>query len=573
MARTSTGARRARRAPDHRRDEQGAVAVVVGICVLLLAGVASFAVDLGYQRVAARDMQAVADLVAMDMSRQLDGRTTNQILNSGNWVNTVQGSLDYHKQDHTVGDPLTAVSCAASAVTAADARLTSGIGICAYPGVLNADGTFSASGAAPATHVKVLDRTEIDYFLPVYAEGGSVARAAVAEAVKSACFAMGSYLVGLSTGESPILNAILGDALNTSVLSYSGLVGVRLTLLDLAVALDAGTPQELLATEVTAGELFTAMATAVSKNQPQTSADISAISVLQAAASASTPAFALGDLISLGSDSTSALTSTVDVLDLVKAAAFMSNDDPNVEGDESFLDIPGASVGVPGATNVTVKLGLVQGPRIYCGPPNTGRRVSSNQGTLRVSYELLGLPVVSAPVKVTVDLKLANANGELTSVTGCPDVTGLTVGITGQTVADLDVTLETKVAVSLLGLGLTVLDVVARPVPLASPTQSSSVTISPLPSAYGQKFATGSGTLGLQTLQSTQVKAYLAGVESNLLGTLLGPVTTVLAGVVSAVNTTVIPTLRSQLGLTLAGAHVWAIRPDRATCTLPRLAG
>lgn len=68
---------RGRRRPD---DECGAVAVFVALvtCFTLLP-LAAFAVDLGMQRVARRDAQAIADMVALDLGRQLDGRTLAQI--------------------------------------------------------------------------------------------------------------------------------------------------------------------------------------------------------------------------------------------------------------------------------------------------------------------------------------------------------------------------------------------------------------------------------------------------------------------------------------------------------------
>jgi Flp pilus assembly protein TadG len=62
-----------------RKDEQGAVAVFVAIVLTLLMVASAFAVDLGMQRAARADMQAVADAVAIDLARELDGRTATQL--------------------------------------------------------------------------------------------------------------------------------------------------------------------------------------------------------------------------------------------------------------------------------------------------------------------------------------------------------------------------------------------------------------------------------------------------------------------------------------------------------------
>ena len=62
------------------RDERGATALIVALLMsLVLLIVSAFAIDLGMQRAGRRDMQALADLVALDMGRLIDGRTRAQI--------------------------------------------------------------------------------------------------------------------------------------------------------------------------------------------------------------------------------------------------------------------------------------------------------------------------------------------------------------------------------------------------------------------------------------------------------------------------------------------------------------
>jgi len=56
------------------------VLVLVAIVLSTLIGFTSLAIDIGYQRVVRRDMQAVADVVALDLSRRLDGRTAQTIM-------------------------------------------------------------------------------------------------------------------------------------------------------------------------------------------------------------------------------------------------------------------------------------------------------------------------------------------------------------------------------------------------------------------------------------------------------------------------------------------------------------
>ena len=71
------------RARDRRaatRDETGAVAVLAAALALVLLVSAAFAVDLGRQRVVRADMQALADVVALDAARVLDGRPASRVL-------------------------------------------------------------------------------------------------------------------------------------------------------------------------------------------------------------------------------------------------------------------------------------------------------------------------------------------------------------------------------------------------------------------------------------------------------------------------------------------------------------
>ena len=67
-----------RRSP-RRPDDRGAVAVFLAVTVALIVGIGTLAVDLGMQRVVRRDMQALADVAALDLARELDGRTISEL--------------------------------------------------------------------------------------------------------------------------------------------------------------------------------------------------------------------------------------------------------------------------------------------------------------------------------------------------------------------------------------------------------------------------------------------------------------------------------------------------------------
>ena len=56
-----------------RHDERGAILPVTVVLIGAFLLIASLVVDIGGDRIVRRDMQAVADLVALDMARRLDG--------------------------------------------------------------------------------------------------------------------------------------------------------------------------------------------------------------------------------------------------------------------------------------------------------------------------------------------------------------------------------------------------------------------------------------------------------------------------------------------------------------------
>src|SRR3954470_17895235 len=62
-----------------RRGERGAITPMVGMLLVVLVPSSAMAVDLGMQRVVRRDMQALADVVALDVVRLVDGHTAAQI--------------------------------------------------------------------------------------------------------------------------------------------------------------------------------------------------------------------------------------------------------------------------------------------------------------------------------------------------------------------------------------------------------------------------------------------------------------------------------------------------------------
>lgn len=546
-------------------DERGAVAVFTALLITtVLIGAASFAVDIGFQRMARRDMQAIADLVAMDMARKLDGRTTAALVGT-TWNAGVTTSLD--AQGETLGDDLTVRTCTETEVHAANAGLTA-TGICAYPGILNADGTFSGSAGAAATHVKVLTRTRVDYFLPVYASEGTVRRSAVATSQKTACFRLGSFAARLDTSASilaPLLNKALG--VNLDVLSYRGLAAADIRLLDLSAELGLATVDDLSTAKVTLGRVISATSAILTRQSgdPDAVASLAVLQQLNAATSLTTQVD-LGKLFSLTDSSSAAKQAEVNVLDLVSGAAFVANG-------SNALAVP-LSISLPGMTGVTASVTVIEPPQMACGATGKARA-----HTAQIQVDVTGkhtttlLALVTTTVDLSFSLKVARADGLLVDAVCGPGTTPSPFGIDVQTtsgLASLDLSLAAR-TITLLGLLPDVTASAKVAANLSGGSQLAQLRVPP--KDFNTPVETGSGSIGLggrgSTTTVTADVPLVGTTGTEVVNYLLN---TVLAPVVSSLDTQLLAPVTEAFGLNISGADVY-IAPPKPSCSSPALRG
>lgn len=553
------------------RDERGAVAPFVAVLIVFLVGLASFAVDLGYQRVAARDMQAVADIVAMDMARQLDGTKGNVLKNTDRWKDAVRASLA-RNDDQTVGDSLTAVPCGESLSTLPNDQSV----VCATPGIYNpATGDFTLGGNQPATHVRVVTRTRVDYFFPVFADDGWVTKVAYAQADAGACFSAGSYAAKVRLGDGWILGPLLkalGTDVGLDVLGAQGLAAADIKLIDLVgTDLGVGGFEELLTTNVTLGDLYLAMADVLEAEGGQ-AAQVSLLRSL-ATVALSSASIQLGEIVDLDTRNSAGLDATLNVFDLVSAAAFVANG-------ENAISVPSLNVGIPGVSSLSAKVKIGQKPILRCGRPKQTRGETSQvevalEGNL-VNLDL-GLVSIKAPVRLSV--KLAPADVELDAVACLNPQKRLdflvTSGLLNIDVWVGDPTRDNQLAVkALLGLVTLVNGHVrfySTPDPKHVESKSAVVDMDDYDAAPPATF--GSGTIGVPHLH-TDSSLNVLGIlpVGGILNVVLNPLLTIVVNpLVQVLDDLLIAPLLGALGLNVAGAEVYA-RP-RADCGVPALRG
>lgn len=562
-----------------RRDERGAVVPFVAVTLTLLIAMAAFAVDLGMQRVVRRDMQALADVVALDLSRLVNGRTAAQIEAGYNGFPTISTELgrSVARNGDTLGD--------APVVTYKLVHLDA------------ATGLLETSGGA----VKAYSGTEVPNAVWVQAEGsvdfafatgsGGAVRTAVAQPSPSACFRLGSYAAGVSTEDATLLNTLLtgllGTSVNLSLASYQALADAGVSAMDLVGvdSLAVGSFDELMALDgLTVANVLSASATALQNN----GGDAVAVSALQAIAVDAIGPTTIGfaDLLSIATGDSAALGASLNVLDVVTAAAFAANG-------SHVLTMPGLGLLLPSLGTVSSStLNVGNQPTLACGAEGvaearSGQASTAVSGTLAdISVDLL-LTQFAARTTITTGLVLASAEGLLTDIT-CGDATALTnaegidVQVSSALASSVSLTASIRVTATVdVGLATVTVDVTTPTTTSSGPSTTPATTVQfrHPPDDYDTAKTFGSGVVlaGLTTPTAdpnADVEVTLAGVTTSAklsaYPTVQAAVNTVLATATVAANVTV-GQLNSALagplaklaGARIAGADVFAVpRPS-----------
>lgn len=315
----------------------------LSVTVVLLLGIASLAVDTGMHRVLRRDLQALVDVVALDLARELGTKTQAQL----------EPELDQ-------SDPTSALSRSlarnAGDVLGEELVVTGDFG--AWNGA-----TWDTT-ADPPSAVRVQAWGEVGF---AFAAGaGEASRTAYAGVQSGACYQVGSYAAQVNTSDSALWN-IFFQRLASSVglfnnsgavgaLNYKGLAQASVELDGVAGRLGIGSVSELAHATVDMKQLFGAVHAQVLADNGQSSV-VDALNVLALQAHPGVQV-AMSRVLGISS-SGMGVGLTANVLDLVGGSLALLNG-------TNLVDMNVAS-GVPGLANANVKTRLIQGPRHYCG--------------------------------------------------------------------------------------------------------------------------------------------------------------------------------------------------------------
>ena len=372
------------------KDERGAVALFVALILSVLVSMTAIVVDLGMHRVTRSDLQAVADIVALDLAREIRGSRTQADLapkgDTGNPSSAVSQSLA--RNSDILGEDL---------VIQVDWG--------------SYDGGVWDTAEDPPSAVKVVATADTDY--AITAGSSDTSRTAYAVSSSSACYKLGSFVAAVNSSDSTVLSPLndLFDV-NLTLVGYQALAAAKVTLAELAATSYIGSPSQLLTGTVTYSNLIRAMIEVLG-NKGGNSAAVSALNtILQS--SSSVGAVNVASVMHVSPTDRAALEMALNVLDIVGSARLSTGN--------HFIEVPNINGSVPGVgSQFTGGLTLISAAQLACGKPNSPESVARNaqlEGSLGI--EFVNLPSLSIPGFAT----LLTSKGDGTLFVDLADGTG-----------------------------------------------------------------------------------------------------------------------------------------------------
>ena len=430
-------ARKGRRA----RDDRGAVLPIMALSLVVLMVATAFSIDIGRQILRRREAQAVADVIALDLGRLIDGRSTSAIEGDSRWSQTRN---DAANRNGFSPDGVTAVLGRWDDATGAftpttGAQAPTAVQVSAFDdvnfyfarviGISNGhvNRTAVASVTGPSTCTSLCNQEPGSHAwgqlgsvfagFQFYNEPGMTAQYNLAaelraKVMNSTLFTQFGMTVGGTVSGPP-------TGINLDALSYKGLANGSLLLADLATAAGFGSVTELLNASLTARQLITAEITAL--NSSGTVANAAAATILGRFVSnaSNTLTARLGDFMSVDQgNGSSAASYAVNALGLLTNAGEIMNG-------KSFYSTT-ISTNIPGVATLPVKVAIVQPPQQHdnvagsgpcieplrleagCGPRTAQVRISTS---IPITLDLtsFGVPLVQA---TTIPIIIEAASAE-----------------------------------------------------------------------------------------------------------------------------------------------------------------
>lgn len=547
---------------DQHRD-RGAVIPVVAMTLIVLVTMAAMTIDLGRLMIKRRDLQALTDVVALDLVRDIDGSRLVDY-QSGGWKHDVFLLHMQQSVNRNGGDPN---------------KVTYTLGTQTGKGTGFTEMT-DPQGIPNAVKVTATDSVQYFFASVIGQNSGTTTRSAVASQLGTLDYEAGSFLA--STVQAGLLNGLIGGALggpvNLTAVGYQGLAAANVPLGPLATQLGFGSPNQLLGASVGQKNLYLAAAQVLSSpggcsaTAAQCTAAVTAFNTLAASASGSTTVNMPGVATVEQGGSAAAANADINALGLVTGSAFLVNG-------TNTISVPSVNVNIPGVGDVAVTAKVTQGiVQEYGAIPNDpSSAIQTSQIDLTMTTNLnIGLSGVLTALSgpITVRTQIAGAT-VMPTAANCSAPKSATIGVTPQPVTVTGS--ETLTAVGLLGLQVLRISIPAN-TPLATLTGSTGSQSYAYPTDFlptvgsGTDVTVGSSTIGLPTLMhGTTANATVLNLPlGSTLSSLLTTVNAALEPVLASIDSLIVSQVAQVLGIYLGGAAVGAIDLH---CNAPQLVG
>jgi uncharacterized membrane protein len=376
-------------------EQRGAISVLAALSLVFVVASAAMTVDVGQAAWKKRSLQRLVDVVSLDAVRAVGDRrssTTSCVTVAQQFA---QQSADRNQFDYAntaLGNSLT---------------VEIGIGVAAT----KAFATTADCVAANAVRITATSRSD-NRFIP-----GTVGLTTQAIAMMDGMttYSLGSKLVAIDSTTSPILNKVIGGMLggtvNLSAVGYNGLAAATVSMGAIWTNLGLGTPNQILNSDVTMGQLLDATISALNnQGDPSSVAAATTLGTLKSQITTSTH-FKFGDILEGNTgDVGDAANARMDILNLIGMTASAANGTNLLN-----MTLP---ITIPGVTSTTMKLALIEGPQICwdCRVPSsihTGQVRIQLDSTLTTKLTVL---LQQGTVHLPVYLESAGATGDLTNI-------------------------------------------------------------------------------------------------------------------------------------------------------------
>ena len=533
-----------------RRDERGAVFPLTVVIMALIVAVLSLVIDVGHDRVVRRDMQAMADVIALDMARVLDGRP------AGAYTAT---ELDTAR-DASVARQRGLVEPDVEVHLAVADRMTGDWHMAAATEVPNAvqvesNGTF-AFRISPRTPTNTVQAAALAVIGPPIA-----------------CISVGATFADVNLNQQGALDTLLGQIVGVDRLSvldpYAlAALDLEIPLADLAAELEVGSVSEIMTTRVSAEDFLLAISAVL---PPPNNNNPSPKSLLDAIIGGNLPEgeFTIGDILHVDTSGGSGGAINVNTFTLVQAVIMAAEVQNQIANGEHFVDISKATdvdLGVL-KTSPTPTLGLriVDPPRIVCGSKGSTEKAESAQVQLRLTGGLKALNglVASATIDELI-LNVAKGTGTITDVQCTSATPTVSVSATAAA-AEVGVRVTAK-TLTLITLKISAPESGTAPIETNSPDSAThTFEFPPDDNPDGMDFGGGFDNLGLANLDP-HVSPDLVGLLSPLLGSVVMPL---LGNLIDPLASNLLSPILTDLGLSIGKVR---IQPTgRPSCNEPFL--